>query len=254
MFRKIYKQFRKFRNFVIRIRMQVSPYNRGTVPSLKLLHFAKKEDLMKQIGSEHALKIEEKALLDGTKLTAKYLKQTLAEDENFMFAFRNSDLGADAFAKYEHSYELMTNPVTVAKGRAVRAAMAAPKKGFLGCVATKLDPEDFKTCARNCHKPEYQNIEIVPHKGLKQSVYERTANAALAPNPRGNSHISYLPKGLQQYIIERPAEYKDYLKERKAELEFLKTVKKNVQREQEQQLQQLQQQLAEEPGRKRNRN
>ena len=45
------------------------------------------------------------------------------------------------------------------------------------------------------------------------------------------SHLSNLPAGLRAYIKLHPADYEDYLEERKAELEFLKNVRRNARRE-----------------------
>jgi hypothetical protein len=233
--------------------MQVGNYTLQNIPALKLLHYAKKEDLLRTLEPTRVRQLEEQARAEDQTFSAKYLKTALALDDAFMEHFRESMLGNEAMTRYGDNYERMTDPVLVAKSRAVRSAMVAPRKGFLGCVATKLDPSDIRKCAQTYDEPQYRNVELVPRSGLKHAVFEHTGNQLLAPSPR--SHISYLPRGLKQYVTERPDEYADYIRERKAELEYLKSVKKNANREQreEQQQRAVAAQVAENDARGRKR-
>ena len=208
--------------------MQVGRYTLQDIPALKLLHYAKKDELLQEISPERARQIEQHAKEEGQKFTAKYLKEELARDDEFMERFRGSMLGNYSMERYGTKYERMTDPDVVAKSRAVRSALAEPRRGFLGCVATKLNPSDIKSCTKNYDLPEYKGIQLVPSSGLKQSVFESTHNAILETQ----GHISYLPKGLKKYILERPDEYAAYIRERRAEIEFLKAVKKNAKNEQ----------------------
>ena len=176
--------------------------------------------------------IEQQARDENQRYSVKYLKEALATDATFMARFRQSALGRQALDKYDRNYARMTNPQVVEKSRTVRSAMSEPRRGFLGCIATKVSPGDIKSCAQNYFEPEYQSLQLVPRSGLKQSVYEHTGNPALAPSAK--SHISYLPTGLKRYISQNPDEYVGYIREKKAEIEYLKSVKKNAKREQAQ--------------------
>jgi hypothetical protein len=107
--------------------------------------------------------------------------------------------------------------------------MAEPRRGFLGCVATKITPAEYKECTEEYDNPEYQNLSLVPSGALKQSVYEKTGSPVLAPRP--NTHISNLPRGLRSYIRQHPEEYSDYLEELKAQTEYMRNVGRNVSKE-----------------------
>jgi hypothetical protein len=108
--------------------------------------------------------------------------------------------------------------------------MSRPNKRFKGCIATRTQPKDYSFCVKNYDDPEYQNIDLVPSRALKRSVYTKTQNPVLYQ--RKPEHISFLPRGLRAYLKQRPAEYKQYLAERKAEIAYLKTLKRGVELEQ----------------------
>ncbi len=68
----------------------------------------------------------------------------------------------------------------------------------------------------------------MPYRALKESAFKKTGNQLLAPR---KGHISMLPLGLRSYIKNHPDEYSSYVRERKAELQLLKSVKQNVAKE-----------------------
>ena len=226
-----------------------------TIPSSKLLNFVKKDDLIRLLG-ERFRPIQAEANASGAKLTASFIKGRVAPDNEFMDRFRRSPEGQRAFQKYLDTKDRLTRPETKAKRIQVRKLMSEPRRGFLGCVATKLDPDDFKYCVENYDRDEYQNISLVPSSGLKQSAWGKTGELALTPGPR--AHISNLPRGLRAYILAHPDQYASYLRERKAELDLLRSVRRNLAREQEEGMQPPQLPLATEtepigPGPKRRR-
>ena len=102
-------------------------------------------------------------------------------------------------------------------------------------MASKLELSDFKECAENYNRPEYQSLTLVPSAALKQSAFLKSNNPLLAPSKK-EAHISYLPKGLRAYIYAHPSDYEDYLEERKAEVEYLKSVRRIVQPRREERL------------------
>jgi len=204
-------------------------YGLGNIPAKKLLHYVTKAQLVQAVGPEGLRVLQDRARQGGQKVTAKFLKDEVAKDFVLVDQLRNSPLGQQAFAKYAANSARLTDPGVRAKSRQVRHEMAEPRRGFLGCVATKITPAEYKECTADYDNPEYQNLSLVPSGALKQSVYEKTGSAVLAPRP--NAHISNLPRGLRSYIRQHPEEYSDYLEELQAERDFLRNVGRNVSKE-----------------------
>jgi hypothetical protein len=125
----------------------------------------------------------------------------------------------------------MVDPAMKEKRFQIKSALTEPRRGMIGCLATKIEPSDFKDCAENYDNPEYQDISLIPTQALRQSVFRKTGNQLLAPSAK-QGHINQLPSGLRAYILHHKQDYKDYIKEREAELELLRSVKKNLKKEQ----------------------
>lgn len=208
------------------------PFTIDNIPSDRLLHFIAKDDLITILGDKFQ-PIQAEANATKSKLTAAFIKERVANDNEFIERFRRSAEGARAFQKYLESYARLTNPETKAKRAQVRKLMAEPRRGFIGCVATKLEPTDFKDCVDNYDRDEYQAISLVPSAALKDSAYHKTGESLLAPRPNQRQHISYLPTGLRAYMLSHPDQYESYITERKAELKLLKAVRRNARYEQE---------------------
>lgn len=194
-----------------------------TVPIKTLLHYTKKEDLMRALPQSVVAGLQREALQSGQKLTAKFLKDAIVGNADLANELRRSQLGQQAFQKYVANYQRITAPDTRAKSRQVRAELAEPRREFLGCVATKVNPRVFKECAEHYDEdPDYKNIALVPSAALKRSVFNKTGSRVMAPKP--GTHISDLPRGLRSYIRKHPVEFMDYLDEIKAQAEYLKSV------------------------------
>ena len=86
---------------------------------------------------------------------------------------------ARAFQKYQANYARMVDPVNKAKRVAVRKAMSDPRRGYAGCIATKVKPRDIKHCVDNYDRPEYSGIELhqLGHQGTKTPRNEHTRGA-----------------------------------------------------------------------------
>ena len=201
-------------------------YGIGDIPAKTLLHYVSKKDLTEAMGRNVFTALQEQARAAGKRVTAKFLKDAMLLDQGFVNQLRNSPLGMASYDKYVASVQRLTNPAVRAKSQQVRREMTQPRRGFVGCVATKLKPEDFRNCAENYDRPEYQSISLVPSASLKQSAYQKTASGVLAP--RAGTHISQLPKGLKAYIYANPESYQDYLEERRAELDYLLAMGRNA--------------------------
>ena len=204
-----------------------SAYTLETIPFAKLLHHMKREDLVEALGPGTYAALQQQAASQGESFTSKYLKKQVASDPELSQHVRGTDLGSRAFAKYQANLERITSPATAAKSREVRKAMAEPRQSYMGCIATKVSPADIRNCTENYDREEYQGVSLVPSAALRESAYRKTGNPALVSPAM---HISDLPRGLKQYISEHPEEYEDYMEERKAEVEFLKSAHRNARR------------------------
>lgn len=208
---------------------QQAKYSLETLPSKTLLHYVKRDELVKMLPAAAVADLQRQATAEGKKLTAKFLKDALQANPNFTVQLRNSALGVQAYQKYVANYQRITAPDVRAKSRQVRREMTEPRRGFAGCIATKIDPKVYKECAESYDNPEYQNISLVPSAALRQSAYKKTGSQVLHSNA---AHISDLPRGLKAYIREHPLQYMDYLDELRAQAEYLKSVGRGVHEEQ----------------------
>lgn len=185
--------------------MELQPkYTLETLPNKKLLHFIRKDDILRSLPVDFVADLQRQAVMQGQSLTAKFLKQALLQYHNIVAQLRNSPLGYQAYEKYLASIRRITAPEVRAKSQQVRGAMRAPRKGFTGCVATKVDPRVFAQCAEEYDNPEYRNIDLVPTSALKQSVFRKTGNPVLAPRP--GASINVLPRNLRGYMSRHGAE------------------------------------------------
>jgi hypothetical protein len=205
-------------------------FSLANIPAEKLLHFISLPDLEGILGAERFSAVQQQVKSAGMKPTSKNLKSVLANDREFITNLRRSPAGQTAFDKYRQTSQRLLNPAMREKRAQVRSAMAGPRRGIVGCLATKVEPSDYQECVNTYDNPEYQDISIVPYQALRQSAYQKTKNPLLAP-AKSATHISQLPHGLRSYIRQHPSEYESYLQERKAELKLLKSVKKNIARE-----------------------
>src|SRR3989338_493754 len=197
-----------------------------TIPAQKLLHYVKKVDIVDLIGIEYFTELKQQAIDNSEAFSVKYLKENLQRDSDFMNRLRNSNVGAEAFEKYADNAQRITNPELRAKALSVRSLTRPARIGYQGCIATRVEPRDIEYCTENYDNPEYQKISLFPCEKLKSKVYERTQNMALAPRPK--QHISDLPRGLRAYIYKHPEQYRQYIEEKKAEIRYLKAVKRNT--------------------------
>ena len=119
-----------------------------------------------------------------------------------------------------------------ARSKIVGQKMSKPRQRYLGCLATKLSPEDYQECYDAYNDPKYDNMKLVP-QGLKKHIFHTTDDeelkTALRPsvmNPENN--FSDLPSGLRSYIRNNPTEFANYVQERKQELRLLRSVLRNM--------------------------
>jgi hypothetical protein len=207
-------------------------YTLETLPTKTLLHYVKKDELIRSLPQGAFAELQRQAAQQGQKVTAKFLKDAVLQNQDFANALRGSQLGFQAYQKYMANYQRITAPEVRAKSQQVRREMLEPRRGFVGCVAAKTDPKVFKECAETYNNPEYQSLDLVPSAALKQSAFNKTGSVVLAP--KQGVRISDLPHGLKAYIRNHPQQYVDYLEEIRAQAEYLKSLGRNVNEEQRQ--------------------
>ena len=88
-----------------------------------------------------------------------------------------------------------------------RRGLVIPRRRFKGCLATKIQPEDYEQCLDNYDDPMYDNIKLVP-TALKDRVYRTTQDVklrdalAVTVNSRHFSASDIRPKwGLSLYCL-----------------------------------------------------
>ena len=107
--------------------------------------------------------------------------------------------------------------------------MTKPRHRYLGCLATKIQPEDYEDCLENYDNPDYDNIGLVPSR-LHQRVYENgddKTKGLLGPTIE-NKSFSDLPTGLKHYMSSHPSEFKNYYNQRRHELGLMRSVLRNL--------------------------
>ena len=205
-----------------------------TIAPSKLLNYVKKADLVAFINPErYALwENELKQELKVSKVNLKQMKQKLATNMEFITALKQNELGQQAWAKYEASRARFRDPDLRARSKVVRQKMTQPRNRYMGCLATKIAPEDFRDCYSSYNDPKYDNMKLVP-QGLKKHIFNTTDDKelqdALRPsvlNPKNS--FSDLPTGLRGYIRRNPTEFANYVEERKQELRLLRSVLRNM--------------------------
>ena len=178
----------------------------------KLLHYVKKQDLINLITPPTYVNLETQLFREtGVKPTLKDIKSYLATQSDFIANLRQNEVGINAFASYLEARGRLT---AIDRSRLVeiRRGMSLPRRQYIGCLATKLKPEDYTDCLGNYDNGSFDNIKIIP-AALKNRVYDNTQNlalkTALAPTV-SRGMLSSIPQGLKSYIASNPLEFKQY--------------------------------------------
>jgi hypothetical protein len=197
---------------------QQAKYSLETLPAKTLLHYVKKEELVRSLPPNVIADLTRQATETYGKVSqSSHFAESRLRERIAPFTTRIPSISNVRCR--------ITAPGVRAKSRQVRQEIIEPRHGFVGCVATKLKPQDFKECAETYDNPEYQNISLVPTAALKQKAFKKTGNAVLASK---SGHISDLPRVLRAYIRQHSVQYMDYLDEIKAQAEYMKSVGRNV--------------------------
>jgi len=199
----------------------------------KLLNYTKKDKLINFITQEKYTQLEQQIMnkTGKSKVNMKEMKKYLASNNDFEKQFRKSALAEMAYQKYNAAADRMRN-IDRTRAAKVKRFMAQPRRRFLGCIATKVQPKDYEDCLDNFDNDKYDNIGMVP-SALKQRVYDNTSNqlvkAALEPTVVSKWYSANdIPSGLKAYIGKHPSEFKNYFSERRHELGLMKAVLRNM--------------------------
>ena len=207
----------------------------------KLLNYVKRDDLIAFITPrryaelEHRLKVQ----LGKERINLKDMKKYLASEKEFIDSLRKHQTGADAFEKYQQAVQRLRS-IDKTQATAVRKVMAEPRRRYQGCLATRLQPEDYQHCLDNYDDEEFESMSLVP-AALKQRVHDRgnmQTQGILRPSlTRRGAPTSELPAGYRNYISNHPDEFKNYYEQRRHELGLMKAVLRNMSSDDKQRLQ-----------------
>jgi hypothetical protein len=168
----------------------------------KLLNYVVKDRLKEMIDPQKYVEIETelKLTLDKNRISLKDMKQYLAKQKEFVSLLRENTIGAEAFAKYLKAVGRLQN-IDRTHTTQVRRTLTQPRKRYLGCLATRLQPDDYAHCLDKYDSPDYDNIGLVPNK-LRQRVYDNGDDAVkgILANSVEGRRFSDLPSGLKHYM------------------------------------------------------
>jgi hypothetical protein len=206
----------------------------------KLLNYVVKDQLKSFYGPEQYAKLEMSVIKDTgkPKPTINDIKKYISINKKMVDAIRKNQIGTIAFGKYLKAVQRLQN---MDRGQAteVRQVMREPRRRYLGCLATKLGPDDYEGCLDSYDNPDYDNIKLVPSR-LKQRVFENGDQATRSTLERSVTRpgvsFSDLPSGLKHYISSNPSEFKNYYEERRHEVGLMRSVLKNLSTKEKKQL------------------
>lgn len=196
----------------------------------KLLNYVRKaelQELLTPIGFANLQGQLQQQL--GDQPTLKDIKQYLSGQEAFIAKLKQSEIGDQALQRYQDAVTRLKQ-VDRDKLLEIRKGMIEPRRRYVGCLATKLKPEDYRDCLDNYDSSEFDTVKLIP-SALKQRVFQNTRNdklkAALAPSIN-NTKFSDIPSGLRHYINSNPGQFQKYYEERRQEMNLIKAVLNNL--------------------------
>jgi hypothetical protein len=201
------------------------------IPASKLLHYAKAAELKDFYGVENYINLE--TLLyqqTGQKPTLPDMKKALLRNVEFINRLRGSQLGQTAFQRYKAASDrlkgLDRTSIAVA-----RPELSQARRGFIGCVSSKVPTEVFESCLEEYEDPAYQDVSLVPTGALKQKVWVNTTDpavkAALGPSVEGKV-FSSIPQGLRHLMLSRPNEFRQLMADARIQANIVKSIIKSM--------------------------
>ncbi len=103
-------------------------YTLETLPTKTLLHYVKKDELIRSLPQGAFAELQRQAAQQGQKMTAKFLKDAVLQNQDFANALRGSQLRFQAYQRYMANYKRITAPEVRAKSQQVRREMRCAQK------------------------------------------------------------------------------------------------------------------------------
>jgi hypothetical protein len=120
-----------------------------SLPAKTLLHYMKKDELIKALPPGALVEMQQQATQQGQKMTAKFLKSAVVQNLEFMSQLRGSQLGFQAYQKYLSNYQRITAPEVRAKSWQVRQEMVGPRMALLAAFQPRSAQRCFKSVLRH---------------------------------------------------------------------------------------------------------
>ena len=180
---------------------------------------AKKDDLLDFLELTSFKKIEQQIKANNTsKFKVSEMKRWIFEHPEYLEHFRRSPVVVWLYDDYVQKMQKANSVEGVEKQTKELHDLKAARKKYVGCITTKTPPEVYEDCLDEYNDPvkSYEKYSIVPYNVLRQKQYDHELEL------KNNQHtgvlklskqtkISYLPKGLHQYIDAHPEKFNDYL-------------------------------------------
>jgi hypothetical protein len=210
------------------------------VPVIKILNYVKKDDLIDIFGWDTFKRIvgHLQAGDPTKKVLLRDIKNLIATSPDLSKQIKEFAGIGGYYQKYIENSNKLREKRNPEKNNKVRELMRLPKKQYVGCLATKSNPEDFSTCFQQYDDPtkKYARNSIIPYQKLRQDVADklqrqgRVTEAALV-QPGAKAHITDLPRGLRQYYKEHKEQYRQFMEESEELSRFLRSMERIIKNE-----------------------
>jgi hypothetical protein len=213
------------------------------VPISKILTYVKKEDLIDIFGWDgYKTVIRQVQGNDPTrKVLLREIKSFISNSPELVAQIKEFVGIGGFYKKYMESAERLRarrSDVNYEKNAQIREFMRTPKKKYVGCLATKLKPEDFGDCLKEYDDPKkhYEKYGIIPYGKLRQDVSDKLRvqgryNDADVLQMPVKAQISDLPRGLKQFYREHKEKYHQYMEEAEEVGRFLRNMERIIKNE-----------------------
>jgi len=200
-----------------------------------LINYMRKDELVRLLTREtwEAMENDLTAVLGVSKVDTRTLKGQISENPKYEAAARRikqSPLYGQALAKYHLAVERMRQARP--KALTVRKGMTKPRRQYLGCLASKLEPKDYKDCLEIYDtNPAFEKMKLVP-KSLKLKAHDKTTDSAFREAVQGSLNnltpLSYLPTGYRKFIERNPEEFAQYYEELRTQRRIMNAILRSM--------------------------
>jgi hypothetical protein len=203
-----------------------------------ILEFANLKDIKEALGSAaYYSMLSDVEGLTGKKPSLKAIKKYLSNNEVFLKIVVTNAKLINRYRTEGEAFALK-KAQSKANKKEANALMKLPKKQYRGCLATRLDTEDYEFCNQDYDNPEkhYERYSaMVPTQSIRQNEYNKAYNRGDEKSQKvlqldPELTIRDLPRGIRLYMNDHPEKFDAYLEEIKAEQKYLKSIRNSVNR------------------------